>query len=74
MAVYTLTEITVHKGDKVTIHFINAAEEAEDRHTFTMEAPYKMDYDLAGASKRHSVSLPIRLAPSPITARTIFQA
>lgn len=52
VAVYTLTEITVHKGDTVTIHFINAAEEEEDRHTFTMEAPYKMDYDLAGGEQK----------------------
>lgn len=48
VAVYSLTEITVHKGDKVTIHFINTAEEADDRHTFTMEAPYQMNYDMAG--------------------------
>jgi len=48
VAVYSLTEITVHKGDKITIHFINTAEEADDRHTFTMEAPYQMNYDLAG--------------------------
>ena len=37
VAVYSLTEITVHKGDKVTIHFFNTAKEADDRHTFTME-------------------------------------
>ena len=48
VAVYSLTEITVHKGDKITIHFFNTAEEADDRHTFTMEAPYKMNYDMAG--------------------------
>jgi len=48
VAVYSLTGITVHKGDKVTIHFFNTAEEADDRHTFTMEAPYAMNYDLAG--------------------------
>jgi len=48
VAVFSLTEITVHKGDKVTIHFINTAEEPDDRHTFTMESPYKMNYDLAG--------------------------
>lgn len=48
VAVYSLTEITVHKGDKVTIHFINTAEEEDDRHTFTMEAPYAMNYDMAG--------------------------
>ena len=48
VAVYTLTEIVVHKGDTVTIHFINTAEEKDDRHTFTMQAPYEMNHDLAG--------------------------
>ena len=48
VAVFSLTEIVVHKGDNVTIHFINTAEELDDRHTFTMEDPYKMNYDLAG--------------------------
>lgn len=48
VAVYSLTQIVVHKGDTITIHFFNAAEEADDRHTFTMQAPYTMDYDLAG--------------------------
>lgn len=48
VAVFSLTEIVVHKGDKVTIHFINPAEEPDDRHTFTMDTPYKMNYDMAG--------------------------
>jgi len=48
VAVFTLTEIVVHKGDNITIHFINPAEEPGDRHTFTMKAPYEMNYDLAG--------------------------
>ena len=48
VAVFTLTEIIVHKGDDVIIHFINPADEPEDRHTFTMNSPYKMNYDLAG--------------------------
>ena len=52
VAVYTLTEITVHKGDKITIHFYNTAEEASDRHTFTMLDPYKMSYDLAGGENK----------------------
>src|SRR5574338_346166 len=51
VAVFSLTDIVVHKGDDVTIHFINPAEEADDRHTFTMETPYKMDYDLAGGER-----------------------
>jgi len=48
VAVFSLTEIVVHRGDNITIHFINPAEEADDRHTFTMQAPYQMNYDLAG--------------------------
>ena len=48
VAVFTLTQITVHKGDYITIHFINTADDVDDRHTFTMQAPYKMNYDLAG--------------------------
>ncbi|HEV8387788.1 MAG TPA: cupredoxin domain-containing protein [Nitrososphaera sp.] len=52
VAVYTLTEITVHKGDNVTIHFYNPAEEADDRHTFTMQVPYQMSYDLAGGENK----------------------
>ena len=52
VAVYTLTEITVHKGDSITIHFYNTAEEADDRHTFTMQTPYQMSYDLAGGENK----------------------
>lgn len=48
VAVFSLTEIVVHKGDNITIHFINPAEEPDDRHTFTLDSPYKMNYDLAG--------------------------
>lgn len=48
VAVFSLTEIVVHEGDNITIHFINTAKEPDDRHTFTMEPPYKMNYDLAG--------------------------
>ena len=52
VAVFTLTEITVHKGDDMTIHFYNPAEAAEDRHTFTMLAPYEMNHDLAGGENK----------------------
>lgn len=48
VAVFTLTNIIVHKGDTVTIHFYNTADEKTDRHTFTMQSPYKMNHDLAG--------------------------
>jgi plastocyanin len=52
IAVFTLTNIIVHKGDTVTIHFYNTADEPEDRHTFTMQSPYKMNYDLAGGQSK----------------------
>jgi plastocyanin len=48
VAVFTLTNIIVHKGDTVTIHFYNTADEKTDRHTFSMQSPYKMNHDLAG--------------------------
>lgn len=48
VAVFTLTNIIVHKVDTVTIHFYNTADEKTDRHTFSMQSPYKMDHDLAG--------------------------
>jgi plastocyanin len=52
IAIYTLTNIIVHKGDNVTIHFYNTAENATDRHTFSMQSPYKMNYDLAGGENK----------------------
>ena len=33
VAAFTLTNIIVHKGDTVTIHFYNTADEARDRST-----------------------------------------
>ena len=38
--------ITVWQGDTVTIHFYNTEDEPE-RHTFTMQAPYTVNKDLA---------------------------
>ncbi len=48
VAVFTLTNIVVHKGDLVTIHFINPAEDPEDKHNFVMQAPYEMYHEIAG--------------------------
>lgn len=45
-AVFSLTNILAHKGDNITIHFYNTAYKADDRHTFTMQSPYNMDYYL----------------------------
>lgn len=52
VAVFSLTNILVHKGDNVTIHFYNTAEEASDRHTFSMQSPYNVNYDLAGGENK----------------------
>ena len=52
VAVFSLTNILVHKGDNVTIHFYNTAEEASDRHTFSMQSPYRVNYDLAGGENK----------------------
>ncbi|CAN5485961.1 hypothetical protein BH18THE1_BH18THE1_20870 [soil metagenome] len=52
VAVYTLTNIIAHKGDNVTIHFYNTADDVKDRHTFSMQSPYKMNYDLAGGENK----------------------
>jgi plastocyanin len=46
VAVFSLSNIRVHKGDDISIHFFNTANKADDRHTFTMRSPYNMDYDL----------------------------
>ncbi len=42
--------IVVNKGDTITIHFFNTEDEPE-RHTFTMDAPYAVDRDLAMQEK-----------------------
>ena len=60
IAIFTLTNIIVHKGDTVTIHFYNTADETKDRHTFTMQSPYEMNYDFAGDRIKHLVSRQIR--------------
>ena len=52
VAVFTLTKIILHKGDNVTIHFYNNGEDVDDRHSFTMQSPYKMNHDLAGGENR----------------------
>lgn len=51
VAVFTLTQIVVHKGEPVTIHFINPAELPEDKHNFMMDAPYTMVHEILGGEK-----------------------
>ena len=48
VAVFTLTNIIVHKGNNVTIYFYNTGEDVDDRHSSTMQSPYKINHDLAG--------------------------
>ena len=44
---FTVQTIVAKKGDNLTIKFYNT--EAEERHTFTLDAPYNINEDLAGA-------------------------
>ena len=45
---YNLHTMVVHKGDNVTVHFYNLEIDENERHSFTIGAPYKIDSDLAG--------------------------
>lgn len=44
---FSVQEIVVNKGDKVTIHFYNLEpEETQEKHSFTMYEPYEMHHDV----------------------------
>jgi nitrous oxide reductase len=45
---YNLHTMVVHKGDNVTVHFYNLEIDENERHSFTIGPPYKIDSDLAG--------------------------
>jgi nitrous oxide reductase len=45
---YNLHTMVVHKGDNVTVHFYNLEIDENERHSFTIGVPYKIDSDLAG--------------------------
>jgi len=45
--IYSSSQITVNKGDTVTIHFYNPTDKA---HSFTMGAPYANDVVVAAQS------------------------
>lgn len=45
---YNLHTMVVHKGDNVSVHFYNLEIDENERHSFTIGAPYKIDSDLAG--------------------------
>jgi nitrous oxide reductase len=41
------TSIIANQGDNVTVNFFNMEAPAGDRHSFTINAPYKINLDLA---------------------------
>ena len=43
---YSVQTIVANKGDNLTIKFYNT--EGEERHTFTLDAPYNINEDLKG--------------------------
>lgn len=45
---YSLQTMVVNKGDNVTVHFYNVEKNKNERHTFTIDAPYNISKDLAG--------------------------
>lgn len=49
---FSLQEIVVDKGDRVTVYFYNLEpEETQEKHSFTMYEPYEMHHDVeAGRS------------------------
>ncbi len=55
--IFSLQTIVVNRGDTVTIHFFNLGEDdiddaPEQRHSFTIGAPYNIDADLAGGESQ----------------------
>ncbi|HEX7034073.1 MAG TPA: hypothetical protein VF172_13825 [Nitrososphaera sp.] len=55
--IFSLQTIVVNRGDSVTIHFFNLGEQdiddaPEQRHSFTIGAPYNIDVDLAGGENQ----------------------
>jgi plastocyanin len=44
---FSLQTLTVNQGDKVSVNFYNMEDESGDRHSFTIDAPYKVNIDIA---------------------------
>jgi len=45
------TTLIVKKGDNVTVNFYNVDPATSERHTFTIDEPYKVNTDLASGEK-----------------------
>jgi plastocyanin len=55
--IFSLQTMVVNRGDSVTVHFFNLGEEdiddaQEQRHSFTIGAPYNIDAELAGGENQ----------------------
>ncbi|MGC1134980.1 MAG: cupredoxin domain-containing protein [Nitrososphaeraceae archaeon] len=49
---FSIPTMIVSKGDNVTVHFYNVDPVTDERHSFTIGAPYNVDADIAfGESK-----------------------
>jgi nitrous oxide reductase len=46
---YSVSTLVVNKDDKVTVNFYNVDPVKEERHSFTIGDPYKVDIDVAFA-------------------------
>jgi hypothetical protein len=44
---FSIPTMIVNKGDNVTIHFYNVDPVTDERHSFTIGAPYNVDADIA---------------------------
>jgi plastocyanin len=44
---FSIPTMIVNKGDNVTVHFYNVDPVTDERHSFTIGAPYNVDADIA---------------------------
>ena len=44
---FSMNSIVVNKGDKVNVNFYNVDDVKTEKHSFTIDDPYKVDIDLA---------------------------
>ncbi len=44
---FSIPTMIVNKGDNVTVHFYNVDPFTDERHSFTIGAPYNVDADIA---------------------------
>jgi nitrous oxide reductase len=44
---FSLQTIVVNQGDRVVVHFYNIETPRGDKHSFTIDAPYNVDIDVA---------------------------